>query len=187
MASPTLSTTVFTKDNCPNCVQLKSWLRRQRIPYREINVQQDFTTYGELDGLTPLDYVTEVLKYREMPVVNVHDSEGLGLGFSGIRYDQMQQLKRLVSSRGELIAEEEPDLDPELTPESMTRIISSLVSGTLGEQDPDFGVITYQGAAIEVKESAKGLSAETSLAVHDTEGRPSARIQLEIKASVTPY
>ncbi|RFU61630.1 glutaredoxin family protein [Peribacillus glennii] len=34
--------TIYTTNTCPYCVQAKNFLHEQRLPYKEVNVQEDY-------------------------------------------------------------------------------------------------------------------------------------------------
>lgn len=72
--------TVFTKNGCPQCEMTKNVLKGEGIEFEVRNVEEDQEAF---------DYVVEVLKLRQMPVVEVEGQKP----FSGFRPDLLQELK----------------------------------------------------------------------------------------------
>lgn len=58
---------VYTKDDCRQCDMTKSLLDKAGIYYTPVNAQHDETAFK---------YVTETLRYRQMPVIVASTIEG---------------------------------------------------------------------------------------------------------------
>jgi glutaredoxin len=43
--------TVYTKHVCPHCVNAKNWLRMKKIPFTEVNVQEDDAARERLQAM----------------------------------------------------------------------------------------------------------------------------------------
>lgn len=79
--------TVFSKNNCYQCKQVKDRLDDNKIPYTEINVEDDLEPRQEFGGLTPFEHV--VKNYgRAMPLIVVEDG-AWGEHWTGIRPDKL--------------------------------------------------------------------------------------------------
>ncbi len=59
---------IYTASTCPNCTKAKAYLRNNKIPFIERNVQQSEKAKAEL-----LD-----MGYRTVPVILVDDKEIVG-------------------------------------------------------------------------------------------------------------
>lgn len=83
--------TVFTKNGCPQCDMTKNVLNGEGIEFEAINVEEIDPETGEKTkkAQEAYDYVVDVLKLRQMPVV---EAEGHDV-FSGFRPDLLQALK----------------------------------------------------------------------------------------------
>lgn len=77
---------VYTKEDCFGCTKTKEKLDEKDIAYTAVDVQQDASAYH---------YVTEVLGYRQMPVVVVSTLEG-DVHWSGL---QPQMIRKHVTER----------------------------------------------------------------------------------------
>ena len=62
-----VATVVYTKNDCFGCTKTKAKLDENDIYYTTVNVEEDATAYW---------YVTEVLGFRQMPVVFVSTPDG---------------------------------------------------------------------------------------------------------------
>ena len=69
-----IAVVVYTKNNCFGCTKTKDKLDQAGIEYTTVNVEEDAAAHK---------YVTETLKYRQMPVVVVSGPEG-GTVWSGL-------------------------------------------------------------------------------------------------------
>lgn len=74
---------VYTQPQCPACEHTKSFLRRVRLEYNEVDVTKDADAVA----------LCKSLGYQELPVVVAGD-----LNWSGFRYEKLRELKAL--SRG---------------------------------------------------------------------------------------
>lgn len=52
--------TVYTKDNCPACVQLKAQLRQQNVPFVEVKIGKDITRE---------DFITKYPTIKSVPYI----------------------------------------------------------------------------------------------------------------------
>lgn len=68
----------YTMPNCPNCEELKSFMKNSHISYEETNVEEDFRAFAKL---TSLDI-------DQMPAVEIN-----GKFYSG----DVEELKSIVS------------------------------------------------------------------------------------------
>lgn len=75
--------TVYSKYECGNCESLKRWLNWAKVPYTEINVQEDEKA---------LNHVKDDLGYQALPVVEV-TSDGETYNFQGFNIEQLTKLK----------------------------------------------------------------------------------------------
>jgi glutaredoxin len=105
--APTISVTIFSKNDCANCANTEKQFTRKGVPYTEINVQEDTEPREEFGGLTPFDYV--VANYgRQMPIVVVEDSDNeWGDWWTGARIDKMLATIKRFSDTDQLIPENE--------------------------------------------------------------------------------
>lgn len=78
--------TVYTKPNCPRCVETKGYFERKGIGFREVDITQ---------APAALEYVCEELGYSQAPVV-VNDIEDQD-HWSGHRMDKLIQATRTNS------------------------------------------------------------------------------------------
>lgn len=86
---------VFSKNNCPMCVNLKKNLDRKAIAYVEYNVEEDTTVRPELNDMTPMDYVVNHLKVQQMPTTEILNEHGnVEEIFTGIRPDKILELTK---------------------------------------------------------------------------------------------
>lgn len=76
--------TVFTKNECGICENVKRWLKWANVPYTEINVE---------DNAEALNYVKEGLGYQAMPVIEVTDTDGIKYNFQGFNSEELAKLK----------------------------------------------------------------------------------------------
>lgn len=72
---------VYTKNDCFGCTKTKEKLDEKHINYTAVNVEEDASAYR---------YVTEVLGYRQMPVVVVSSIEGEEV-WSGLQPQKIRQ------------------------------------------------------------------------------------------------
>ncbi len=92
--------TIFSKNDCYQCRNVKTKLDDEGIPYTEINVEEDLEPRAEFDGKTPFDYVVSTYG-RAMPVIAVDDG-GWGEHWTGIRPDKLIPLIRKTKTALEL-------------------------------------------------------------------------------------
>ena len=61
---------LYTKNNCPRCVELKNQYQKQNIPYTEIDIEADVESYNFLVSKghrsLPVVYQEETLIYPVM-------------------------------------------------------------------------------------------------------------------------
>lgn len=79
---------VYTKNDCFGCGKTKDKLDENSIQYTAVNVEEDPTAFH---------YVTEVLGYRQMPVVVVSTLEGEEV-WSGL---QPQKIRQHITHRAD--------------------------------------------------------------------------------------
>ncbi|UVF61034.1 thioredoxin [Arthrobacter phage Sakai] len=79
---------VYTKNGCFGCTKSKEKLDEADIVYTEVNVEEDATAYH---------YVTEVLGYRQMPVLYVSTIDG-DRHWSGL---QPQKIREEITHRAD--------------------------------------------------------------------------------------
>ena len=72
---------VYSKNDCFGCGKTKDKLDENNILYTEVNVEEDATAYH---------YVTEVLGYRQMPVV-VASTETGDIIWSGLQPEKIRE------------------------------------------------------------------------------------------------
>lgn len=80
------SYTIYTKPNCPLCVETKGYFERKGIGFREVDITQ---------APAALEYITEELGYSQAPVV-VNDIEDQD-HWSGHRMDRLIHAARISS------------------------------------------------------------------------------------------
>jgi glutaredoxin len=103
--TPTITVTIFSKNDCTNCTNTEKQFERKGVAYTEINVQEDEEPRAEFGGLTPFEHV--VKNYgRQMPIVIVDDPDW-GDWWSGVRLDKILETVKRVADAGELIPEDE--------------------------------------------------------------------------------
>lgn len=106
-AAPTLTVTVFSKDDCAICVNTENTFRKKGVPFTEINVQQDLEPRDEFGGKTPLEHVMETFG-RQMPAVLVQDDLGFAVNsWTGANMFELHQTIKLFEAKGLLIPEDE--------------------------------------------------------------------------------
>lgn len=106
-ATPTLTVTVFSKDDCAICVNTENTFRKKGVPFTEINVQQDLEPRDEFGGKTPLDHVIESFG-RQMPVVLVQDELGFAVkSWTGANMFELHETVKLFTAADLLIPENE--------------------------------------------------------------------------------
>lgn len=76
--------TVFTKNECGICENVKRWLKWANVPYTEINVEENAEA---------LNYVKEDLGYQAMPVIEIIDADGIKYDFQGFNAEELAKLK----------------------------------------------------------------------------------------------
>lgn len=81
---------VYTKNDCFGCGKTKDKLDENGIQYTAVNVEEDPTAFH---------YVTEVLGYRQMPVVVVSSIEGEEI-WSGL---QPQKIREHITHRADVV------------------------------------------------------------------------------------
>lgn len=96
--------TVFSKNDCPICVNTKAKFTERGVPFTEINVEEDTAPRAEFGNKTPLEHVMG--RYgRQMPVVVVEngiwDDHWLGS-----RPDKIVELVGLFKKLGALVRAE---------------------------------------------------------------------------------
>ena len=74
--------TVYTKPNCPLCVETKGYFERKGVGFREVDITKVPAAF---------EYITEDLGYSQAPVVNDADDED---HWSGHRMDKLIQAAR---------------------------------------------------------------------------------------------
>lgn len=79
----TKKVTVFTKNECGICENVKRWLKWANVPYTEINVEKSSEA---------LNYVKEDLGYQAMPVIEVEEN-GFKYDFQGFNSEELAKLK----------------------------------------------------------------------------------------------
>jgi glutaredoxin-like protein NrdH len=79
---------VYTKNGCFGCTKSKEKLDDAGVYYTEVNVEEDATAYH---------YVTEVLGYRQMPVLYTSTIDG-DLHWSGL---QPQKIREHITHRAD--------------------------------------------------------------------------------------
>lgn len=75
--------TVYTKPNCPLCVETKGYFDRKGVRFREVDITKVPAAF---------EYITEDLGYSQAPVV-VNDADGQD-HWSGHRMDKLIQAAR---------------------------------------------------------------------------------------------
>ena len=75
---------VYSKYDCSNCEQVKRWLKWAKVPYTEINVQEDEQA---------LNHVKDELGYQALPVIEVTEGEET-YNFQGFNIGKLAKLKR---------------------------------------------------------------------------------------------
>jgi hypothetical protein len=79
--------TVFSKNDCYQCTQVKNRLGDNGIPFTEINVEEDLEPRPEFNGLTPFEHVVQNYG-KAMPLIVVEDG-AWGEHWTGIRPDKL--------------------------------------------------------------------------------------------------
>lgn len=74
---------VYSKYECGNCENVKRWLKWAKVPFTEINVQEDEQA---------LNHVKDDLGYQSLPVIEV-TSGGETYNFQGFNMEQLLKLK----------------------------------------------------------------------------------------------
>ena len=74
---------VYSKYECGNCESVKRWLSWAKVPYTEINVQEDEKA---------LKHVKDDLGYQALPVIEVTEGEET-YNFQGFNIDKLAKLK----------------------------------------------------------------------------------------------
>lgn len=82
---------LYSKEDCFGCRKTKEKLDENNIYYTEVDVQKDATAYH---------YVTEILGYRQMPVV-IASTESGDVIWSGL---QPQMIKKHITHRADSAA-----------------------------------------------------------------------------------
>lgn len=77
---------VYSRPQCPNCTRLKKWLGEKKIPYNEINVDEDRTAFDTLVSKG----------YASLPVVSINSSKG-SFEASGFTKNVKDSILELVS------------------------------------------------------------------------------------------
>lgn len=81
--------TIFTKPNCPGCVNTKLYLRSKGVPF----IERDVAAEPEA-----LAFVTGELGFKGAPVVYVEGASGDTAAWSDYRHDQLKELVRLYKA-----------------------------------------------------------------------------------------
>ena len=102
-AAPTV--TVFSKNDCGDCIAVKDLFTRKGVPFTEINVQVDEVPRAEFGGLAPVEYVKANYGTR-MPTIVVTDDEW-GDWWSGRRVDKISETVARFRDADLLIPEEQ--------------------------------------------------------------------------------
>ena len=83
-----VASVVYTKNDCRQCDMTKAQLTKNDIYFTAVNVEEDATAYH---------YVTEILGYRQMPVVLVSTPDG-DVVWSGF---QPQMIREHITHRAD--------------------------------------------------------------------------------------
>ena len=75
-----MGVTVYTKNNCVQCVRTKKKLKAQNIEFSEVNIEESPAAY---------DFITQDLGYKSAPVVCLED----GSHWAGYQPEKISEIR----------------------------------------------------------------------------------------------